>query len=150
MIAIRKAVRSDLKTLIDFQIRLAWESENVALDANILEKGISALFADPNRGAYYVAVNDSEVVGCHMITYEWSDWRNGMVLWIQSVYVKETYRQQGIFRAMYENLLQTVKADSGLVGIRLYVDNTNVRAQKTYATMGMNGDHYSVFEWMKQ
>jgi len=149
MITIRKAVRADLKTLIDFQIRLAWESENVALDANILEKGISALFDDPNRGAYYVAMRENEVVACHMITYEWSDWRNGMVWWIQSVFVNEAYRQQGIFRAMYENLRQIVKADPGLVGIRLYVDNTNVQAQKTYVAMGMNGEHYSVFEWMK-
>lgn len=148
-ISIRKASRDELDILVGFQQLLAAETENVTLDGSIVRKGMVAMFDDPAKGCYYVAVTGGEIIGCHMITYEWSDWRNGMVLWLQSVYVKESHRKSGVFRRMYDNLVSMVKADSALVGLRLYVDKTNSRAQKVYASMGMNGEHYTVFEWMK-
>ena len=149
MIEIRKATRSDVPVLVDFQCLLATESENVTLDTDILTKGMTAMFDDPSKGVYYVAVDGSEIAGCHMITYEWSDWRNGMVLWIQSVYVKESHRKKGIFKKMYDNLADLIKKDPGLRGLRLYVDKSNERAMKTYEAMGMDGSHYTVYEWMK-
>ena len=149
MITIRKATFHDIHTLVDFQQRLAFESEGVRLDAGTLKKGMRALFEDPTKGFYNVAEDGDQVVGCHMITYEWSDWRNGMVWWLQSVYVKEAYRKKGVFRKMFENLSAIVKNDPSIVGLRLYVDKTNSRALQVYEAMGMNGDHYTVFELMK-
>ena len=149
MISIRKAVQTDLRVLVDFQQRLADESEGVKLDAITLEKGMLAMLQDPSRGIYYVAEHKGEIVGCHMITYEWSDWRNGMVLWLQSVYVKQTHRKLGVFRKMYENLIHIIKNDEGILGLRLYVDKTNTQAQHVYESMGMDGSHYTVYEWMK-
>lgn len=149
MINIRKATLNDLPTLIDFQQRLADESENVKLDAATLAKGMRAMFDDTSKGFYNVAEADAEIVGCHMITFEWSDWRNGMVWWLQGVYVKESHRKHGVFRKMYENIITTVKNDPGLVGLRLYVDKTNSRAQKVYTAMGMDGEHYTMFEKMR-
>jgi GNAT superfamily N-acetyltransferase len=148
-IQIRKAERSDIPTLIDFQQRLAEESEGVKLEGSILEKGMNAMFDDPRKGFYNVALSGNEIVGCHMITYEWSDWRNGWAYWLQSVYVRESYRKHGVFKKMYEDLKHTVEKDAGIIGLRLYVDKSNARAQKVYAAMGMNGDHYTVYEWMK-
>lgn len=149
MIQIRQAQRADLSLLVDFQYNLALESENITLDRQVLNAGMVALFDDPTKGLYYIAEEDGEAIGCHMITYEWSDWRNGMVLWIQSVYVRESHRKKGVFRKMYDNLLDRVQQDNGLRGLRLYVDKTNARAQKVYESMGMDGSHYTVYEWMK-
>jgi GNAT superfamily N-acetyltransferase len=149
MISIRKATFHDIHALVDFQQRLAMESEGVRLDAATLKKGMRALFEDPTKGFYNVAEIDNEVVGCHMITFEWSDWRNGMVWWLQSVYVKEKHRKSGVFKKMFENLSAIVKNDPTVIGLRLYVDKTNSRAMKVYEAMGMNGEHYTVFELMK-
>jgi GNAT superfamily N-acetyltransferase len=148
-ISIRKFARTDIQELVQFQQELARESEGLSLDADVVQKGMEAMFEDSTKGMYYVAIVDGEIAGCHMITYEWSDWRNGWTYWLQSVYVKPDYRKHGIFTAMFNHLKNLVLNDSGIAGVRLYVDKTNERAQKVYAAMGMNGDHYTVFEWMK-
>jgi RimJ/RimL family protein N-acetyltransferase len=148
-IRIRKANKSDIPTLIDFQQRLASETESLQLDSSLLEKGMLAMFDDPTKGVYYVAEVNGDITGCHMVTYEWSDWRNGVVYWLQSVYVVEQYRKSGVFRTMFNSLMNEVKTTPGIAGLRLYVDKSNERAQNVYAAMGMNGDHYTVFEWMK-
>jgi ribosomal protein S18 acetylase RimI-like enzyme len=149
MISIREATQTDISTLVDFQQRLADESEGVKLDGTILRAGLQAMFDDPAKGIYYIVEDGVEVIGCHLITYEWSDWRNGLVWWLQSVYVKESHRQKGIFKLMYDNVIRMINADPNLLGLRLYVDKTNARAIKVYEAMGMDGSHYTVFEWMK-
>jgi RimJ/RimL family protein N-acetyltransferase len=148
-VSIRKSRPEDISTIVDFQQRLALESENFQLDGDTVAKGIKAMFDDPSRGVYFVAEVNGEIAGCHSITYEWSDWRNGMVWWLQSVYVVEKHRKNGVFRAMFENLKTLITNDPSLAGLRLYVDKSNARAQKVYQAMGMNGEHYSVFELMK-
>lgn len=150
MISIRKATVTDIPVLIDFQQRLAQETENVKLDAAVLERGLNALFQNPSKGVYYVAEEGGEVIACHLITYEWSEWRNGMVWWMQSVYVREDHRGKNVFRILYNNIIDLIRKDPGLLGLRLYVDKSNARAQKVYETIGMNGEHYTVFEWMKE
>ena len=149
MITIRPSKREDIGKLVEFQLRLADETENVRLNEETVSAGMHALFDEPSRGTYYVAVSHAEIVGCFLITYEWSDWRNGMVWWLQSVYVAKNHRRQGVFKIMYDHLRQIISSDPGIIGLRLYVDKTNTRAQNVYASMGMNGDHYTVFEWMK-
>jgi ribosomal protein S18 acetylase RimI-like enzyme len=149
MITIQKALPIHIDILIDFQQRLAYESEEVTLDSSTLRKGMEAMFADPGKGIYYIASDGDEVVGCHMITYEWSDWKNGMVWWLQSVYVKESYRKKGIFKMMYDNVISMIKKDPNLIALRLYVDKSNERAMKVYSAMGMDGSHYTVYEWIK-
>lgn len=149
MITIQRAQRDHIDILIDFQQRLAYESEAVTLDASTLRKGMEAMFSDPGKGFYNVAFDGQEIVGCHMITYEWSDWRNGMVWWLQSVYVKESHRKKGVFRIMYENIISLIKKDPGIIGLRLYVDKSNERAMNVYSAMGMDGSHYTVYEWIK-
>lgn len=149
MIAIRKAEVSDIETLVGFQINLALETENIKLDRPTLQDGMRSLFNDPSKGMYYVAQHDDEVVGCHMITFEWSDWRNGMVWWLQSVYVKASYRNKGVFKKMYDNIIDMIMHNPKILGVRLYVDKRNERAMKVYAAMGMDGSHYTVYEWMR-
>jgi ribosomal protein S18 acetylase RimI-like enzyme len=148
-IQIREATRSDISVLVQFQQLLARETENVILDEKILSTGITAMFEDPTKGRYYIAETNGDAIGCHMITYEWSDWRNGMVYWLQSVYVKESFRKHGVFKTMFESLWKRIESDPMIAGLRLYADKTNTRAQKVYQSLGMNGDHYTVFEKMK-
>ena len=146
---IREAKEIDVPSLLDFQLKMALETENITLDISSLTMGVYRLFKDATKGRYYVAEEDAEVVGCLMTTFEWSDWRNGTVLWIQSVYVAREHRGKGVYKEMYNHIKQLVETDPDLKGIRLYVDKTNEAAQHTYRKIGMNGEHYTVYEWMK-
>jgi ribosomal protein S18 acetylase RimI-like enzyme len=148
MISIRPATQRDSTYIIDFQQQMAQETEKVKLDAEILAEGLKRLFDDPSKGKYYVAEDNGEVIGCLMTTFEWSEWRCGNVLWIQSVYIKPSHRSKGVFRKMYEHIKSMVTPESEYRGIRLYVDRTNAAAQKVYEKLGMNGEHYQVYEWM--
>ena len=149
-IEIRKAQNSDLNPIARFQVTMAWETESYKLDYESVLKGVGAVLNDEKLGAYYVAVAEDKVVGSLLTTYEWSDWRNGTVLWIQSVYVDSSYRKQGVYAALYSHIKAFVAGDESLKGIRLYVDESNKKAMEVYARLGMNGEHYRVFEWMKE
>lgn len=147
---IREAIIKDIPHLLDFQLKMALETENITLEISSLTQGVNRLFKDPTKGRYYVAEENDEVLGCLMTTYEWSDWRNGTVLWIQSVYVARDHRGKGVYKEMYEYLRQLVHDDPDLRGIRLYVDKRNSSAQGVYSSLQMNGEHYQMYEWMKE
>ena len=145
---IRRAEASEAGMIADFQQKMAWETEQLELREDVLAAGVQAVLADSNKGLYYVALQDGEIVASLMITYEWSDWRNGTVWWIQSVYVLPEYRGQGVFKRMYLHLKEYVM-QSELRGLRLYVDKTNTAAQNVYDAIGMTQEHYAMYEWMK-
>ena len=147
MVHVRPATLSDLDAIVSGNVALAEESEHVRLDSQTLREGVSALLTGRAPGHYSVAELDGRVVGQLLITHEWSDWRNRMVWWIQSVYVVPEARRLGIFRALYAYARQEALA-AGTGGLRLYVDVTNTVAQAVYRSMGMTGDHYRVFEDM--
>jgi L-amino acid N-acyltransferase YncA len=146
---IREATEKDIPSIIDFQLKMALETENITLNIATLSQGVHKLFKDSTKGRYYVAEENAEVIGCLMTTYEWSDWRCGTVIWIQSVYIAATHRGKGVYKKMYKHIQQMVISDTDLRGIRLYVDKTNKPAQQVYEKLGMNGEHYQVYEWMK-
>jgi ribosomal protein S18 acetylase RimI-like enzyme len=145
----REATIDDISTLVNFQIALANETENITLDLETVTKGVKAVFEDPTKGKYYVCEKEGKVVACLMTTFEWSDWRNGTVLWIQSVYVDKDFRGQRIYQTMYEHIKKVVTNNETLRGIRLYADKTNLAAIAVYNKLGMNNQHYELFEWMK-
>lgn len=145
----REATPADAGSIIEFQIAMARETEDVGLDRSITTKGVHAVFADPSLGRYFIAEAGEQVVASLMITYEWSDWRNGVVWWIQSVYVIPGFRRRGVYAGLYQHVKALVEAEPAIRGIRLYVDNRNKPAQEVYARLGMEGEHYRVFEWMK-
>ena len=146
----RNAVRDDARAIIEFQLAMARETEELELDREVLARGVAAVCDDPNKGRYFVAEAEGRVVASLMITYEWSDWRSGMVWWIQSVYVVPEFRKRGIYGGLYTHVRELIKDDPNIRGIRLYVDERNRPAQEVYTRLGMNGEHYRVFEWMKE
>jgi ribosomal protein S18 acetylase RimI-like enzyme len=148
--AYRSATSADVPAIVEFQIAMARESEDLPLDRQVVSQGVAAVLENATRGRYYVAESDQRVIGCLLITYEWSDWRNGSVWWIQSVYVLPEFRRQGIYAGLYAHVKELANADPHVRGIRLYVDRRNERAQIVYSRLGMNGEHYQVFEWMKE
>lgn len=149
MIRIREAASTDSKYIIDFQLKMAQETENLKLDKSVVTLGVQAIFDDPAKGTYYVAEVDGNVVGSLLTTYEWSDWRNGQVLWIQSVYILKESRGKKIYSKMYAYVKSNVENNSAAFkGIRLYVDKTNESAQKVYQKLGMENHHYEMYEWM--
>lgn len=144
---VRRATHADLDALIAGNVALAEDTEQLRLDVPTLRAGIVAILDGQAPARYWVAEEDGRVLGQTMVTYEWSDWRNRMVWWIQSVHVAPEARGRGTFRALYTHV-RAEAADAGAGGLRLYVDLTNTRAQQVYGAMGMNGDHYRVFEDM--
>lgn len=128
---------------------MAQETENKDLIPEVILAGVRSLFEHPSRGFYIVAETDGNVVACLMITTEWSDWRNGVFWWVQSVYVQTTYRRRGIYRSMYGFVKELAEKEPGVCGFRLYVEQDNSRAQNTYRALGMTQSPYCLFEELK-
>ena len=147
-LTIRRGEPHDAAAIAEFNRQMAWETEHKLLDPDVLARGVGRVFADPAKGFYLIAESAGEVVGQLMVTYEWSDWRNGWFWWVQSVYVREDHRRQGVFRAIYEELMTRARTAGDVVGVRLYVEKENTRAQATYRHLGMGDAGYLVWEVM--
>jgi len=145
-IRIREAAPADGPVIADFNTQLARESEGLELDAARVQAGVAAMLQDRAKGIYYVAEAEGAVIGQTMITYEWSDWRNGNIWWIQSVYVKPEFRRAGVFRAIFDHLRNLARARRVVCSIRLYVHADNTRACQSYERLGMTRTKYQVFE----
>jgi len=142
---IRRAILNDGSIIAEFNARLAQETENLSLDRARLEQGVGAALSDPLKATYFLAEIDGAVAGQLMVTHEWSDWRNGDMWWIQSVYVAGEFRRQGVFKALYEHVKDQARK-AGAAGIRLYVERNNLNAQETYQKLGMSITKYLVME----
>lgn len=145
-ILIRPATADDWQTIVDFNIRLAAETEHLRLDRATVEAGVQAALADPTKARYFVAVVEGRVVGQLMHTFEWSDWRNGQIWWLQSVYVHPDFRGRGVFQRLFRFLQEAGEQDPEVVGLRLYVENHNAKAQAVYERLGMREAGYQVRE----
>lgn len=147
---IREAKKSDLADLVEFQKLLAFESEGLVLDEDVVHKGVSYILQTPGEGHYYVVEDeDLKVVACFLILKEWSDWRARHVWWIHSVYVAKSVRRKGLWSEVYKYLQDQVRNNPDIAGLRLCVDKTNHNAIKTYEALAMDGSHYHLYEWMK-
>jgi ribosomal protein S18 acetylase RimI-like enzyme len=146
--SIRRGEPRDASAIAAFNQSLARETEGKELDHATVGRGVERVFADPAKGFYLVAEREGIVVGQLMVTYEWSDWRDGWIWWIQSVYVHQDARRLGVFRALYEAVCQKGRQQGNVVGIRLYVEKENLRAQKTYENLGMEDAGYYVREML--
>lgn len=142
----RAATLDDSEAIQAFNIAMALETEGKSLCPETISRGVRALIEDPSKGFYLVAEREGTVVGCLLVTKEWSDWRNGDFWWIQSVYVTSENRRQGIYRDMYRVVKQMAKADGNVCGFRLYVEMENRAAQQTYERLGMQETHYKMYE----
>jgi ribosomal protein S18 acetylase RimI-like enzyme len=159
---VRRGRPADAATLTVFNTQMALETEAVTLRPDVIGPGVAAALADATKAIYFVAEvggaagpgevagqdgPGGRVVGQLMITHEWSDWRNGDIWWVQSVYVHPNFRRRGLFRALYDHARAEAKA-AGAVGLRLYVETNNAAAQSTYRQLGMAMTHYHVMEEM--
>ena len=145
-LSVRISEAKDAETIATFTRNIALETEDISLDPEIVQKGVAAVFDNPNLGFYVVAVQHNEVVGCLMITYEWSDWRNGVQWWLQSVYVKSEFRRMGVFKRLYQFIVDLASQKVEVCGIRLYVDQSNEKALQTYQSLGLDQTEYLVYE----
>jgi len=137
---------NEVRKLVDFNIKMAKETENKILEEGKVTLGVNEVLTNPTLGYYVVAKNENEILGSLMITFEWSDWRNGMFWWIQSVFVEKEYRKKGVYKKMYSYIKQKAIDDPSCTGIRLYVENNNEIAQKVYENLGMKETYYKLFE----
>lgn len=144
-LTIRPAVMDDAPTLADYNAAMAWETEHLKLDLPTLDRGVRAALADVGKARYLVAECGGRVIGQLMITFEWSDWRNANIWWIQSVYVHPEHRRRGVFRSLYRHV-ETLARQEQAAALRLYVEQENTAAQQTYRSLGMEMTYYRVME----
>ena len=144
----RLATKEDHTTIVEFQLQMAWETEKLKLDAKTCCQGVAEIFESPHRGTYFVAEKDGKVIGSLLIIPEWSDWRNGEVWWIHSVFVIPSERGKGIFSAFYQFIQTRCHNEKNVRGLRLYVEKNNIKAQSVYRKVGMTNHHYDLYEWM--
>ena len=145
-VSIRSAQASDVPVIAEFNDRLAMETEDKRLNENVVTAGVTALLENPDRGRFFIAETNGEAVGQLLITTEWSEWRNGVFWWIQSVYVRPEFRRSGIFSALYDTVAALAREDPLVCGLRLYVEENNSRARTTYETLGMSRTGYEIME----
>ncbi|MEM7100375.1 MAG: GNAT family N-acetyltransferase [Pseudomonadota bacterium] len=145
-IAVRQATAQDVDFILACNIAMAQETEDVGIAPTTLEAGIRYLLDSPSEGFYLIAEQDQAPVGTLMVTFEWSDWRNGRFWWIQSVYVVPEARRKRAYAAMHEQVLQSARKDHQSCGIRLYVEKDNTIAMQTYRNLGMHETHYRLYE----
>jgi GNAT superfamily N-acetyltransferase len=146
---VRRATRDDAISIIDFQKKMAWETEKLKLEDQTVAEGVIAVFDDHSRGHYFVTEYEGKVVASLLITYEWSDWRNCNIWWLQSVYVMPEFRRKGLFTKMYYYIKELAE-EQDIAGLRLYVESGNIRARETYESLGMSSGHYSFYQWMRR
>ena len=145
--SVRQATEDDRDRIVLFNQAMARETEGYELDRKVLSAGVEKILGDPGRGFYFVAVTEDEIVGQVMTTTEWSDWRNGFVWWIQSVYISKRHRRSGVYRLLHEHVRDLARRKRA-VGLRLFVDRDNEPAQATYESLGMRPSQYIFFEEM--
>ena len=145
-ITIRNARPDDLPLIVDFNDRLAEESEGKKLDRAVLTRGVQRALAAPEMCRYFMAEVNGEVAGQTMITFELTDWRDGVIWWLQSVYVRPEFRKLGVFKALFQHIATLAKETAEVRGLRLYVEQGNARAQRVYEQMGMQPGGYLVYE----
>ena len=149
MVEIREGQLSDTERIVEFELEMAQETEGVQLEREVVSRGVEGVFERPERGTYWVAEEEERIVGVLLAIPEWSDWRNGTVLWIHSLYVVPEARRKGVFKELYLNLKKKVEGSEELKGLRLYVDKQNKKAQEVYESLGMDKEHYDLYEWLK-
>lgn len=147
-ISIRTAKVQDINSLVEFNQAMALETEGKRLDTNILQSGVESVFHDERKGFYVVAESEGKIVGGLMITFEWSDWRNGWFWWIQSVYILPDFRGRKIYRRLYEFVKNQAVNKGDVCGFRLYVEKENTLAQRVYENLGMEKSYYLMYEEM--
>lgn len=145
-IVVRDADPRDTPDIVGFNQRLALESELKVLDLAVLTSGVRRAFSHPELCRYFVAEIDGRVVGTTMITLELTDWRDGVLWWLQSVYVEPEFRRVGVFRALYRHIAERARRDADARGLRLYVHHANHRAMRVYEAMGMTKTEYEFYE----
>ena len=145
-ISIREGSISDTPTIAKFQTQMALETESKILKESTIRQGVESVLKCPNKGFYIIAETDSQIIGSLLVTFEWSDWRNGWFFWIQSVFVDAKYRRQGVYRVMHSEVIRRTKESGNCCGIRLYVEKDNRNAQKVYKTLGMHETDYYLYE----
>jgi GNAT superfamily N-acetyltransferase len=143
---IRTGEERDADILAAFNVAMARETEARELDLATVRLGVRSLLAHPQAGFYLVAQRESIVIGALMVTFEWSDWRNKVFWWIQSVYVEPAQRRQGVFTRLFEDVRSRAAARNDVCGLRLYVEQQNHVAQATYKSLGMDETHYDMYE----
>ena len=146
---IRKAGVADAGKISRFNQAMALETEGKSLIPELVDAGVLRLLQQPALGFYVVAATADRIVACLLVTHEWSDWRNGLFWWIQSVFVEAPWRRQGVYRRLYQHVRDLAAADPGVCGFRLYVEKDNRAAQQTYAALGMTPTDYLIYEEMR-
>ena len=145
-ITVRDATSADIDAIVGYNQRLAGETEGKSLDPAVIGAGVRRGFSSPEMCRYFVAEAGGRVIGTTMLTYELTDWRDGVIWWLQSVFIEPEFRRHGVFRAIYRHIENLARQHPDVRGLRLYVHRDNARAMKTYEALGMEKAEYELYE----
>jgi GNAT superfamily N-acetyltransferase len=145
-ITVRDATPADIDAIVGYNQRLAGETEGKSLDPDVIGAGVRRGFSSPEMCRYFVAEADRRVIGTTMLTYELTDWRDGVIWWLQSVFIDPEFRRHGVFRAIYRHIENLARQHPDVRGLRLYVHRDNARAMQTYEALGMEKAGYELYE----
>jgi ribosomal protein S18 acetylase RimI-like enzyme len=143
---IRAASIDDAGAIVEFNRLLALESEGIQLDPAALDQGVRLALGRPDLCRYFLAEVEGQLAGQTMLTYELTDWRNGIIWWIQSVYVAPAFRRRGVFGALYRHIESLAQSSPEVRGLRLYVHQHNASAQAVYRRLGLESSGHFVLE----
>ncbi len=143
-LTIRPARAADRDLIVDFNLRLAHESEHLTLDRRVVRAGVEAEMRYPDRGFYLIAETAEGPVGQLMVTREWSDWRCAFFWWLQSVFVVPAWRRRGVLRALTERVIEMARAEDDVCGLRLYAHRGNTSALAAYERLGLRRIDYEM------
>jgi len=149
LLRIRKARLEDLDRIVDFNVKMAEETEGKILDRKVVRKGVRTVLNDEAKGFYLLSEYDrmgKVIAGQLMVTFEWSDWRNKNFWWIQSVYVDKEYRNKKVFSSLYGTVAKMALSERSVGGLRLYVDKNNDSAKQVYRSLGLKKTDYEIYE----
>ena len=145
-IHIRRAIPDDARFIVESNIDMAFETEGMGLEEEVVGPGVAAVLANEALGFYLIAEIEGGHAGQLMVTFEWSDWRNGLWWWIQSVYVRPEFRRRGVYSALHRHVVEMARAAGGACGLRLYVEQENTVAQQVYQSLEMYPTRYHMYE----
>jgi len=146
---IREAEKSDLDVLMNFSLHIAEETEAKILNQEKVRSGIKSVLDDPSKGIIFVACDKKIVIGCFMINgREWSEWRNGYILWLTGTYTAVEYRRMGVRKALFDFAVRWGKSQPQVIGLRGYRHKLNNAIHSAALTGGMQETEYRINEYL--
>jgi GNAT superfamily N-acetyltransferase len=130
---VREPYPAEGRDIVQMSTALASDSPEES-DPELIPPGVRAALERPElHCTYFVAVADGQVVGQVMRFLEWNDLRNGWTGWIRRLYVRPSFRRNGIGEALVRHVIE---AATEPLEYRFNVHHGNEASARLFETLG--------------